>query len=148
MADDGRAIIEHCHGEHASHALPFGIGARGFENLIIGDGDGFADALFGGAGLTLKAGAEALDGDGGGFFASGLAADAIDDEEDAAVGVDVEGILVISADAAGVGAAGEFEDGLHHGNPVGRKSERTKPIWGGRLWMRKASARLRRTRPA
>jgi hypothetical protein len=128
VADDGRSIVEHGHGEHAGHALPFGIGLRSFEDFIIGDGDGFADALFGGASLALKAGTEALDGNGRGFFAGSLTADAIDDEEDAAVGVNVEGVLIVSADAAGVGAAGEFEGGLHHGNPVWREHVKKKPL--------------------
>jgi hypothetical protein len=40
----------------------------------------------------------------------------------------VEGILIVAANAAGVGAGGEFESGLHHGNPGLRKNEKTKPI--------------------
>ena len=39
---------------------------------------------------------------------------AIDDEENAAVGIEVEGILVVAADAAGVGAGGGFECGQEH----------------------------------
>ena len=68
VADDGSAvfkdgavfepgsIFEHGHGEHKSHAFPFGIGARGLEDFVIGDSDGFADALFGAPPyITLRA---------------------------------------------------------------------------------------------
>ncbi len=75
--------------------------------------------LLGGAGLTLEAGADAFDSDGGGLFAGGLSADAIDDQEDAAVGIEVEGVLVVAADASGVGAGGGFEGGHEHERLIG-----------------------------
>ena len=89
---------------------PFRIGARGAQNLVVGHGDGLADALFGGAGLALQARAHALHGDLGGLLAGGLAADAIHHQEDAALGVDVERVFVVPAHPAGVAGARAHPD--------------------------------------
>jgi hypothetical protein len=45
----------------------------------------------------------------------------------------VEGVLIIAADASGVGAAGEFEGGLHHGI-LGREQCQTNPFGVERQW--------------
>ena len=86
-----------------------GLSCGGAQNLVVGDGDGFADALLGGAGLALQAGAHALDGDLRGLLAGGLPADAVDHQEDAALGVDVPRVLVVLAHPADVAGARAFE---------------------------------------
>ena len=82
-----------------------GLACAARENLVVGHGDGFADALLGGAGLAFQAGAHAVDGDLRGLLAGVLAADAVHHQEDAALGVDVQRVFVIAAHAAGIARA-------------------------------------------
>ena len=89
VADYGRAVFQNGDRQDAGHPLPFGIAARLPQDFVVGHGDGFADALLGGAGLAFEARADTAHGDLGGLFAGGLAADAVDHEENAALGVDV-----------------------------------------------------------
>ena len=83
-----------------------GLARAGAQDFVVGDGDGFAHALLRGAGLALQAGAHAVHRDFGGLLARGLPADAIHHQEDAAVGVDVQGVFVVLAHAARIAGAG------------------------------------------
>ncbi len=93
---------------------PFGIFTGGAQNFVIGHGDGLADALLGGAGLALQARAQTGDGDFGGLLAGGLPANPIHHAEDAAVGVQVEGVFVIVANPPGVARARAPEPHFNH----------------------------------
>ena len=68
-------------------------------NLVVGDGDRLAHALVHRAGLALEPRAQHRQRERRGLAAGRLAADAVDDHEDAARGVDVEAILVDVAHA-------------------------------------------------
>src|SRR5581483_6029536 len=95
VADDGSAFFDDRDGEDARHTFPLGVAFGGAQDLIVGHGNGFADALLDGTALAFEARAQAGHGDLGGLFAGCLAADANHDEEDAAVGIDVERIFVV-----------------------------------------------------
>ena len=97
-----RAVVEHRHGKHAGHPLPFRIAARGAQNLVIRHGDGFAHALFRGAGLPFQARPHAAHGDLGGLLARGLPADAVHHQENAALRVDMQRVFVVLAHRARV----------------------------------------------
>ena len=74
-------------------------------NLVVGNRDRFSNPVRGGAGFPLQPGPQHRQRHIGGFAASGLAADAIDEDEQAARDVDMEPILVDLALKAGVGVA-------------------------------------------
>ena len=121
----------------STHAMPSqsGLIGGGAKNFVVGQRNGFADALLGGAGLALQARAHAFHGDLRGLLAGGVTADAVDHQEDAAVGVDVPGVFVVPAHPAHVAGAGEFEAGLNHwrrcGNPGRRTPASPMRAWGG-----------------
>ncbi len=98
----GGAVLQHHQSEHAGHAAPLLVTARRAQNLIVGHRDGLANALLGGAGLALQAGAYTLHRNRRRLLARGLAADAIHHQENAALLVDVERVLVVAANAAWV----------------------------------------------
>ena len=75
-------------------------------DLVVGDRDRLAQAVGDRAGLALEAGAQHRQRDVRRLAAGGLAADAVDDDEEAAGGVAVKAILVDLALQAGVGGAG------------------------------------------
>src|SRR5262245_48164607 len=87
-------------------------------DFVVGDRDGFADALVHGARLTLEAGTQHRERERGGFAAGGLPAHAVDDHEQAAGRVHVESILVVFALQPGVGAAGSPQGGRAQGDVV------------------------------
>ena len=98
--------FEHRQRQHARHALAAGVGLGAVQDLLVGEGDRLADARLGRPVLPREPVENRLDGDAGGDLSGGLPADAVDDEEDALRGVDVEAILVGVALAAGVAGAG------------------------------------------
>ena len=90
VADGDDFVLDKGDGEDAGHASTTRVGVGEAVDFVIGEGDGFAEALFGRAGLAFQALADDFDGGFGGVFAGGVATDAVDYGEDAAVGVDVE----------------------------------------------------------
>jgi len=114
VADGGAALLHQRGGEHARHALIFRVGAGHLEDFVVGDGDGLADALFGGAGLALEAAADAGLGDGGGAFAGGLPANAVHHQEDAALGVAVDAVFVVLPHQPGMRAGGADQFRANH----------------------------------
>ena len=127
MTHHGAAILQHRHGEHARHALPFRIAARRAQNLIVGHGDGLANALFGGPGLSFQARAHAVYRDRGGLFARGLSANAVHHQEDAALRVDVECVFVVAAHPARVAGPRVPDLGLNHSTCFGTPGIRHPP---------------------
>ena len=116
----------------STQAMPShsGLARACAEDFVIGHGDGFADALLGGAGLALQAGAHALHRDLGGLLAGRLPANAVHHQEDAAVGVDVAGVFVVPAHAAGVARPRALQIRLNHSTRFGNPRKRTpaRPI--------------------
>ncbi len=108
------AVLQHDQGEHAGHALPLRVGARRPQDFVVGHRDGLAYALLGSAGLALQARANALHRKRRRLFPRGLAADAIHHQEDAALLIDVEGVLVVTADASGIARTRAPDFGLNH----------------------------------
>src|SRR6185437_11573977 len=106
-------------GEDARHASPVG-GHRGEpEDLIVGEEDGLADAIFDAAGFALEPRAHERQRGFRGLLAGRLTADAVDDDEDAAERVVVVAIFVDLALEAGVARTGgaERRTNLHRGHP-------------------------------
>ena len=110
VPDGEVALLHQRQREHAGHSLPLRVGARDIEYFVVGDGDGFADALLGGAGLPLQAAPDARLRNRRRLLARRLPAHAVDHQEDAAVHVVVDAVLVILADQArvAVGGADQF----------------------------------------
>src|SRR5205807_875863 len=81
MPDHSRAVLNHGHGENASHAGPLRIHACEPKNFIIGDSNGLADPLRRTTGLSLEAAPNHAESDVGSFLARSMPADAIDDEK-------------------------------------------------------------------
>lgn len=100
--DDGRA-------EDAGHPGPIGVGLGEAEDFVVGEGDGFAEALFGGAGLTGEAFTQDIDGGFGGVLPGGVATDTVDDGEDAVIGIGEVAVLVIGPATPHVGDGGGAE---------------------------------------
>ena len=88
-------------------------------DFVVGDGDRLADAFVDRAGFALEPVAQHRQRHVRGFAAGGLTADAVDDREEAAAGIDVEAVFVDFALQAGIGGAGGGEGvrGPHRSNP-------------------------------
>ena len=111
--------FEHRQRQHACHPLAAGVGLGAVQDLLVGEGNGLTDARLGRAILPGEPVENRLDGNAGGDLPRRLAANAVDDEEDALRGVDVEAILVGVTLAAGIAGAGG-------GN--GRERQRRGPV--------------------
>src|SRR5579884_2411143 len=77
-------------GQNAGHAAAAGIGFSGEEDVIVCGGDGAADPAFGGTACALEFARDDLNGKVGGAVTSGMSANSVHDEEDAASFVDVD----------------------------------------------------------
>ena len=88
--------------------MPFHSGRDrgGAVDLVVRDRDRFPDPIDDGPGLALEPRPQHRQRDVGGLAAGGLAADAVDDHEQAARDVDVNAILVDLPLQAGIGLAG------------------------------------------
>src|SRR5262249_11531557 len=86
----------------------------GPQNFVVGHGDGFADALLGGAGLAFEPPAHTFDRNRGGPLTCVLSANTVDHQEDAAIGIGVPRIFGVAADSPRVAAAREPESRLNH----------------------------------
>ncbi len=128
--------------EHARHACHSGLARAALDDLIVGHGDGFADALFGGAGLPLQARADAPHRDLGRLLARGLPADAIHHQEDAAVRIEVQGVLVVLAYPARIAGARAPELGFK-AFEVLRNSRNSTPARPMRAWSGTGASTLR-----
>src|ERR1035437_5379117 len=108
------AILHDDQREHARHPLEFRVGSRRPQNFVVGHGDRLADALFHGAGLPLQARAPPLHGHLRRLLAGSLPADAVYHQEDAALRVDMERVLVVAPHAARVARPRAPDVGLIH----------------------------------
>src|SRR5580658_857263 len=114
--EPGIAYVSHCHhavlnernSENTGHAIPLGAGAGEAVDFVVGEGDGFAEALFGRAHGAFETLADHFNGGLGGLLSGGVPAYAVDYGVDAALGVGVITIFVIFAALAGVGGGGGF----------------------------------------
>jgi hypothetical protein len=102
VTDRGLAALDDCGRHDAGHPLPLFTRLGAVEDLVIGERDGFVDALGGAAGLTPQARADNVEGDVGGLIAGGVTADTVDNDEDALVRLAEEAVFVFIACAAGV----------------------------------------------
>ena len=100
---DGQPVTAHeRQRDHAGHAPQFGRALGPLEDLVVGDGNGFAHALGGRAEGTAQPVQDHVARDRGRDFAGRGTADAVDHAVDAASGIDERQILVVVAHAAGV----------------------------------------------
>src|SRR5258708_7014868 len=72
----GLTVLDDDGGQYTGHAVPFRIAAGGTQDFVVCHGDGFAQALLGGAGLPLEARADPRYRDFRSLLAGGRAADA------------------------------------------------------------------------
>ena len=92
--------------QHAGHAR---VCRRAFglpQDFVVRQRDRFANALRRRADRPLEPLGDDVHGNRGGDFTGGMTADAIDDEKDAAVDVDIVSILVAGAQAAAIARGG------------------------------------------
>ncbi len=109
---DGRAAVaDHRGGQHAGHPFPLGPGAGEGVDLVVRDGNGFAQPGGDRTGFAFEPGPQHRQRDIGRLPAGRLAADAVDHEEQATRGIAVKPILVDFAPAADVSGAGGVEGG-------------------------------------
>jgi hypothetical protein len=115
VADNRAPLLDDHHRENARHPAPFLAHRRHPVDFVVRDGDGLADTIGKGAGLALETCAQHLHRDVRGLAAGSLAADAVDNDEQAAGDVVVEPVLVDLALQAGVRVACGFHrgDDLH-----------------------------------
>jgi hypothetical protein len=104
VADRRLVAVEHGHGEDAGHAGELGLGLGPLPDLFVGEGDRLADQPLGLGGAARQARAQHVDRGLGRDLAAGLAADAVDDREDAALGLGEDAVFVVFPLASGVGA--------------------------------------------
>src|ERR1017187_10218948 len=114
VAHPRRAILHEDQREHARHPLEFRVSSRRPQSFVVGHGDRLADALFHGAGLPLQARAHPLHGDLRPLPAGSLPADAVYHQEDAALRVDMERVLVVAPHASRVARPRAPDVGLIH----------------------------------
>jgi hypothetical protein len=105
VPDDGRPVFDHCHREDASHSVPLSICSSKTKDLIIGNGNGLADALAGAACLALETAPDHAQGNVRGFFTGGMPADSINHKKDAPIRVEVKSVLVIGPNQTRMGVA-------------------------------------------
>src|SRR5678816_435577 len=106
VTNHGRPILDDRDRQHACHALPLGASGCKTMNLIVGNGDRFANALAKRSSLALQPLSQHAECDVGSFAASCLSADTVDDDEQPARFVNVETILVDLTLKAGIGGTG------------------------------------------
>src|SRR5688572_11524800 len=111
VSDRGHPVLDEGDREDAGHAFPLRAGGRQAMNLVVGDGNRFADALADRSGLALEPLAQHAQGDVGSLSAGGLPANAVDDDEQAARLVNVEAVLIDVTLKAGVSGAGSGDRG-------------------------------------
>jgi hypothetical protein len=101
--------------QHAGHAVPFRTRPCSPVNLVVRICNCFADSLGNGLGLPFKPLSKSGQRDVGRFSTSGLAAHAVDHDEQAAGRVTIESVFVHVALPAGVGLTGGYQcmDGSH-----------------------------------
>ena len=87
------------------------IAPRQAQDLVIGDGNGFADALGRIPGLALQAIADHRERDVGGLLARRVPADAVDHQEDAALGIAMNAVLVVGPHPPGIAFRGALQPG-------------------------------------
>ena len=89
VADHRAVAVDHRDREHAGHAVPLGRERGLAVDLVVGEGDGVADAIRVGRRCRSQPRAHDVERRIGRPPAGGLSADAVDDDEDAALGIDV-----------------------------------------------------------
>jgi hypothetical protein len=101
--------------QHAGHAIPFPTRPRNPVNLVVRVGNCFADSLDNGLRLPFKPLSKSGQCDVGCFSTGGLAAHAVDHDEQAARRVTMESVFVHVALPAGVGLTCGYQgmDGSH-----------------------------------
>ena len=109
VADGHAAVVDDGDRQHAAHALPLRAQRRAPMDFVVGDGDRFADAIVDRTGLALEPGAKHRDRGVGRLFARGVAAHAVDDEEDAAGRIVVEAVFVLRPLQSGMRVAGRAQ---------------------------------------
>src|SRR5262249_35479124 len=97
MPDYGRSVVEQDNGQDARHAAPFGMGARRPKNFIVGHRDGLRDTFRGASRLAFQAAANPGQRNLGRLLASSLTANAVDHDEDATLGVNMDSVLIVEA---------------------------------------------------
>ena len=65
VADGDDVVFDQGNGEDAGHSHPFGFGEGEAQDFVVGERDGFAQALLGSAGLAFEALANYVNGDSG-----------------------------------------------------------------------------------
>jgi hypothetical protein len=109
VADHRAVAVDDCRRQHARHAVPFGAGGGLAMDLIVCAGDRIAQACRHRAVARGEFRAHHIQRRVGRPSARRLTADAIDDDEDAAVGVHKVAILVDDTLDADVGGAGRAD---------------------------------------
>ena len=105
VTDRDLAILDDGGGQDAGHSGPFRIGPREAVDLVVGERDRFAQPLLGRTGRPLESGTHLQQRGLGCNLPPGMATDTVDDDEDAAVGIAMETILVVLPDAARIASA-------------------------------------------
>ena len=118
VRDGNPVVVEQGGDDGRAHAFALGLRARGLVDDLVGARDGVAQHDATDASDRCPRSSEprssrsrpsrdqvgdGLDGDAAGDFAGVVAAHAIGQHEQADVGIDADGVLVVLADAAGVG---------------------------------------------
>ena len=111
VADRHHAVLDHGQRQDAAHAREGRALRAAAHDLVVRDRDRLAHAILDPPGLALETLLEEVDRDRSGGFARGLAADAVHHDQDAALGVHVDPVLVVVADHARVGGAGTADGG-------------------------------------
>ena len=94
VRDGGASLVDDGHREDAGHARPLRPQAGQPMNLVVGHRDGFAQPLRNRTGFPLQPGPEEGDRRVGRLAAGRLAADPVDDHEDAARQVEMKTVFV------------------------------------------------------
>src|SRR5580692_5799701 len=122
MADNYAVFINYCQGEDAGHAAPVFILLSEIAYAIVGGRNGAANAMPRVAAVGFKLGADYFERSFRGFLAGCVATEAVDYQEDAEGVVDIAAVLILGAQAAGVGECG--------GAPFGGNAH-VMASWGG-----------------
>jgi hypothetical protein len=122
---DGHTVLfDDRDGEDARHPSLLGEGLGSLQDLPVGERDRLAHTLLGRARPALETGANDVVRDPRRDFTGGVPADAVHDEEDPVLRVDVEAVLVVLARAAAIARPGSPEPdcGRHvRGQPADRE---------------------------
>ena len=120
MADGHDIVLDQSESEHAGHTCPLGPDTRETQNFVVREGNGFANALFRRAGGPFQPFANHVSRYTGRSLTRRVAANAIDNDINATIGIDVITVFVVPATPAGIGRGRETQLGFHRHQRLSR----------------------------